>query len=76
MEEKIIREFLTGSECEQFIRVLEIILQCREIERRLAVSKCPPPADHLENIKKHMTLLIHSRLCQMNKDVGFYFETI
>src|SRR5262249_29834446 len=58
MEQKIIDWCLSADECEEFLRVLEIRLQCREMERQLA-------------IKKHMAFLLHAQLCRKMARVGF-----
>ncbi|KAI6193823.1 hypothetical protein M3Y96_01059700 [Aphelenchoides besseyi] len=42
---------LTAEECEKCLRVLEITLQCKAIERRLS-------------LKKHMAFLVHVQLCR------------
>lgn len=63
MEPKIIDWCLSADEIEEFLRVLEIRLQCREIERHLAT-------------KKHMTLLLHAQLCRKSPRVSSLFLEI
>jgi hypothetical protein len=72
MEQKIIHEFLDANECEQFLQTLEIILQCREMERRLAAQQIKKPVpDQTSTAKKHMTLLVHAQLCRTQRNVRF-----
>jgi hypothetical protein len=83
MEQKFIQEFLDANQCEEFLRVLEIILQCREMERRLAAQQSKnQQTDQISNAKTHMTLLVHAQLCRIQQDVSnilvfiYIYETL
>lgn len=65
MEQKIIHEYLDAKEIEQYFEVLEIILQCREMERRLTAQRMTnTTTDQTSNAKKHMALIFHAHICQ------------
>lgn len=66
MEQKIIKEFLTANECEQFFNVLDIFFQCQQVEKQLAIKKSQESIDEsqINQFKKHMFLLIHAQICR------------